>query len=182
MRLFTHQLHNPATNRHLVPPASMWRELRERLDRLAHTAPKAQRLRVQGVVDMPESDVQCSLCVVVNGEMERIRDIGSNGRFRLDLPATGNVRLVFVQVGYLPRVVEIRPARQAADSSAANAPQRLDLRVSLTRSASIGGTRMAPLRERITLGHGRAPLLVEYDREPRGTQREDFWPLLKRAS
>ncbi len=182
MRLFTNHLHNPANNRNMVPPASMWRELRDRLDRISKSSAKERRLRVHGVVDVPESDVSCSLCVVVNGKLQRVRDIQSNGRFRLDLPATEHVRLVFIQFGYLPRVMEIRPSRQSADDARVKGSQRLDLRVTLTRSANIGGTRLSPLRERITLSHGHGPVLVEYDREPRPARHEDFWPLLKRAS
>lgn len=182
MRLFTNQLHNPASNRSMVPPPSMWRELRERLDRLSSSAPKERRFRIHGVVDVPESDVSCSLCVVVNGELQRVRDIRSNGRFRLDLPATENVRLVFIQFGYLPRVLEIRPAGPTLEGIRPKGAERLDLRVTLTRSANIGGARHTPLQERITLGHGRGPVLVEYDREPRAAQHNEFWPLLKRAS
>ena len=48
MRLFTHHLHLPLTNRAMVPPPSMWRELRERLDRLSHSPAKQARLRVHG--------------------------------------------------------------------------------------------------------------------------------------
>ncbi len=179
MRLFTHQLHNPASNRTMVPPPSMWRELRDRLDRLSNATDKPARLRVYGHVDVPESDVSCSLCVVINGELQRVRDIQENGRFRLELPATENIRLVFIQFGYLPRVMEIRPSGM---SGLDHGSQRLDLRVTLTRSANIGGTRFPPLRERITLSHGHGPVLVEYDREPRPAQHDDFWPLLKRAS
>lgn len=178
MRLFTNHLHNPASNRTVVPPASMWRELRERLDRFSNSAAKQPRLRVYGFVDVPDSDVSCSLCTVVNGELQRVRDIQENGRFRLDLPATANVRLVFIQFGYLPRVMEIRPSNKA---TAAEGSQRLNLHVSLTRSANIAGGH-PPMRERITLSHGKGPVLVEYDREPRAAQHDDFWPLLKRAS
>jgi len=178
MRLFTNHLHNPASNRTMVPPPSMWRELRERLDRLSNSAAKQPRLRVYGFVDVPESDVNCSLCIVVNGELQRVRDIQENGRFRLDLPATGNVRLVFIQFGYLPRVMEIRPSGTCTGTEGS---QRLDLRVTLTRSANIGGG-FPPMRERITLSHGKGPVLVEYDREPRPVRHADFWPLLKRAS
>ncbi len=177
MRLFTHQLHAPASNRTMVPPPSMWRELRERLDRLSNSTAKERRLRIHGHVDVPESDVSCALCVVVNGQLKRVRDIKGNGAFKLDLPATEHVRLVFIQFGYLPRVMEIRPS-----AGTGNGSQRLDLRVNLTRSTNIGGTRLMPLRERITLSHGRGPVLVEYDREPRPAQHDDFWPLLKRAS
>lgn len=182
MRLFTHHLHLPATNRTVVPPPSMWRELRERLDRLSKGASKERKLRIQGHVDVPESDVSCSLCVVVNGELKRVRDIKGNGHFRLDLPATENVRLVFIQFGYLPRVMEIKPSKGCLNDPDSNGSQRLKLRVTLTRSASIGGARLKPLRERITLSHGHGPVLVEYDREPRPAQHDDFWPLLKRAS
>lgn len=182
MRLFTNHLHHPASNRTMVPPASMWRELRERLDRYSKGVAKQPRLRVFGYVDVPESDVSCSLCIVVNGELQRVRDIQENGRFRLDLPATENVRLVFIQFGYLPRVMEIRPSTKSTGASGANGSQRLNLRVTLTRSANVGGTRLTPLRERITLSHGHGPVLVEYDREPRPAQHDDFWPLLKRAS
>ena len=179
MRLFTNHLHHPASNRTVVPPPSMWRELRERLDRFSKGAAKPPRLRVYGHVDVPESDVSCSLCIVVNGELQRVRDIQENGRFRLDLPATENVRLVFIQFGYLPRVMEIRPSTKA---TSANGSQRLNLHVTLTRSANFGGARLPPLRERIPLSHGHGPVLVEYDREPRPAQHDDFWPLLKRAS
>lgn len=182
MRLFTNQLHRPASHRSMMPPPSMWRELRERLDRFSKGAPKEALLRVHGYVDVPESDVSCSLCIVVNGELQRVRDIQQNGRFRLDLPATGNVRLVFIQFGYLPRVMEIRPSTKFNGAGTAKGSQRLNLRVTLTRSANIGGARLAPLRERITLSHGQGPVLVEYDRAPRAAQHEDFWPLLRRAS
>lgn len=179
MRLFTHHLHLPLSNRAMVPPPSMWRELRDRLDRLSHSPAKEARLRVQGQVDLPESDVLCSLAVVVDGELKRMRDIQGNGKFRLDLPAAEPVRLVFIQFGYLPRVIEIRPCGNDARSSKA---QRLDLRVALTRAATVGGVRPSPLRERITLGHGGGPLTVEYDRAARAERQDDFWPLLKRAS
>lgn len=179
MRLFTNHLHHPASNRAIVPPPSMWRELRDRLDRLSNGIRQGARLRVHGRVDIPESEVSCSLCIVVNGQQQRVRDIRENGRFRLDLPANENVRLVFIQCGYLPRVMEIRPS---ADHPATSGPQRIDLRITLTRSGHFGGARINPLRERITLGRGNAPVLVEYDRAPRPTQRDDFWPLLKRAS
>lgn len=179
MRLFTNHLHNPASNRSVVPPPSMWRELRERLDGLSSATAKQASLRIHGQVDVPESDVSCSLCIVVNGELQRVRDIQENGRFRLDLPATGNVRLVFIQFGYLPRVVEIRPSGKATGSDGS---QRLNLHVSLTRSAHSGVTRPTPLRERITLGNGQGPVVVEYDRVPRAAQHDDLWPLLKRAS
>ena len=182
MRLFTHQLHLPASNRTAVPPPSMWRELRERLDRISKGTATERRLRIHGHVDVPESDVSCSLCVVVNGELKRVRDIKGNGNFRLDLPATENVRLVFIQFGYLPRVMEIRPSNGSAEDAKGNGSQRLNLRVTLTRSSNIGGTRLVPLRERITLSHGNGPVLVEYDREPRPAQHDNFWPLLKRAS
>ena len=178
MRLFTNHQHNPASNRTTVPPPSMWRELRERLDRISNSAAKQPRLRVYGLVDVPESDVSCSLSIVVNGELQRVRDIQENGRFRLDLPTTGNVRLVFIQFGYLPRVMEIRPSGKSTDAAGS---QRLNLLVTLTRSANVGGGH-APMRERITLSHGKGPILVEYDREPRPAQHDDFWPLLKRAS
>lgn len=179
MRLFTNHLHHPASNRAAVLAPSMWRELRERLDRFSHGTAKQPRLRVYGFVDVPESDVSCSLCIVVNGGLQRVRDVQENGRFRLDLPATENVRLVFIQFGYLPRVMEIRPFTKATSASGS---QRLNLRVTLTRSANFGGARLAPLRERITLSHGKGPMLVEYDREPRAAQYDDFWPLLKWAS
>ena len=179
MRLFTHQLHAPASNRAVVPPPSMWRELRERLDRLSKGTAKERRVRIPGHVDVPESDVSCSLCVVVNGQLKRVRDIKGNGKFQLDLPATENVRLVFIQFGYLPRILEIRPSSGPGTTAGS---QRLDLRVTLTRSTNIGGARLLPLRERITLSHGRGPVLVEYDREPRPAQHDDLWPLLKRAS
>ena len=181
MRLFTHHLHNPASNRDLMPPPSMWRELRERLDRISTGRTEPTRLRVSGVLDVPESDVSCSLCIVVNGELQRARDIQGNGRFRLNLPADEHVRLVFIQFGYLPRVMEIRPSNQAVATTDPIRSQHLNLRVSLTRRACIGGGQ-APLRERITLGHGKGPLVVEYDRVPRAAQQDDFWPLLKRAS
>lgn len=180
MRLFTHHLHLPGTGRQLAPPPSMWRELRERLDRLAkHTATES-RLRVNGLVDVPESDVSCSLCVVVNGELQRVRDIRSNGRFRLDLPANATVRLVFIQFGYLPRVMEIRPPSRQTTGSPGS--QRLNLRIMLTRCSRVGGVPLTPLRERITLSHGGGPILVEHDRLPKPTQGEELWPLLKRAS
>lgn len=182
MRLFTHHLHLPLTNRAMVPPPSMWRELRERLDRLSHSPAKQARLRVHGQVDLPESDVSCSLAVVVDGELKRMRDIKGNGKFRLDLPATEPVRLVFIQFGYLPRVIEIRPCGNGGNDVRNNGTQRLDLRVALTRAATVGGVRPAPLRERITLGHGGGPLMVEYDRGTRAERQDDFWPLLKRAS
>ena len=178
MRLFTNHLHHPASNRALVPPPSMWRELRDRLDRLSKGEARSARLRVHGHVEVPESDVSCSLCIVVNGVLQRVRDIQENGRFRLDLPAHESVRLVFIQFGYLPRVMEIRPCSHALDTGS----QRLHLRVTLTRSAKFGGTNLAPLRERITLSHGHGPVLVEYDRAPRTARHDDFWPLLKRAS
>lgn len=181
MRLFTHHQHNAASDRDLMPPPSMWRELRARLDRFTTGRTGPSRLRVDGVLDVAESDVCCSLCIAVNGELQRVRDIQDNGRFRLDLPAHDHVRLVFVQFGYLPRVMEIRPSAKGMGAAEAAAPQRLNLRVSLTRSVSIGGGQ-APLRERITLGHGKGPVIVEYDRAPRAARPDDFWPLLKRAS
>lgn len=180
MRLFTHHLHNPASNRGLMPPPSMWRELRERLDRFSAERTGPTRLRVSGVLDVPESDVSCSLCIIVNGELQRVRDIQGKGHFRLDLPAHEPVRLVFIQFGYLPRVMEIRPSTKAWGTADPSGVQRLNVRVSLTRSANIGGGQ-PPLRERITLGHGKGPV-VEYDRAPRAAQQDAFWPLLKRAS
>lgn len=174
MRLFTQHLYNPVSPRGTTPPPCMWQELRERLDRLSLGA---RRRRVQGTVDQPAGEGECSLNVVINGELARVRGIASNGRFRLDLPADERVRLVFVSTGHLPRIVEIRPT-----GTALGAAQLVHLHVALTPNGLFGGPRPEPLRERITLGHAGAPHMIEYDRAPRATREADLLPLLKRAS
>lgn len=175
-------LHSPSSPRSVTPPPTLWRELRDRLERLAAGSAGKRCLKVYGYVDVPESDVSCALCVVVGGELHRVRDIQENGRFRLDLPANETVRLVFIQFGFLPRVLVIRPSRKLMEEEDAPMLQRLDLRVTLTSSITMSGVRMRPVRERITLSHGHGPMLVEWDREPRPARHDDFWPLLKRAS
>lgn len=174
MRLFTQHLHLPAPSPASMPPPCMWQELRDRLDRLSLSS---HRLRLEGTVEGLANGRECSLHVVINGELHRVFDIAPTGRFRLDLPNDERVRLVFVSTGHLPRIVELRPTSTGTEEI-----QRMNLHVALTPNGMLGGSRNEPMRERITLGRAGVPHMVEYDRTPRSSHEAAPLPSLKRAS
>jgi hypothetical protein len=161
-----------------IPPFSVIRKALDDLDRddwrpSPTSGPLQVRGQVEGINDLP-----CAVSIVLNERLAQVIDTDEEGRFALQLPDDAAIRLVLVQPGHLPRMIEIRPweGRPANDHGK---PLPIPLQVILTPR---DGAAVKPMAERITLldRHGR--LLVEWDRT-RGVRESGPHPapLLRRA-
>lgn len=161
-----------------IPPFSVIRKALDDLDRDdRHPSPLSGPLQVRGQVE-GINDHPCAVSIVLNERLAQVIDTDDEGRFALQLPDDVAIRLVLVQPGHLPRMIEIRPweGRPVNDHGK---PMPIPLHVMLTPR---DGASAKPMAERITLldRHGR--LLVEWDRA-RGVRESGPHPapLLRRA-
>ncbi len=162
----------------VVPPFSVVRKALDDLDRDGWyprplSGPVQVRGQVEGINDHP-----CAVSIVLNERLAQVVDTDGEGRFALQLPDDPAIRLVLVQPGHLPRLIEIRPW-EGRPANGHGQPMPIALHVVLTPR---DGAAVKPMAERITLldRHGR--LLVEWDRV-RGTRENGPRPepMLRRA-
>ncbi|MBV6406006.1 MAG: hypothetical protein IT228_11640 [Flavobacteriales bacterium] len=161
-----------------VPPFSVIRKALDDLDRDGwYPRPLSGPVHVRGQVE-GVNDHRCAVSIVLNERLAQVVDTDEEGRFALQLPADAAIRLVLVQPGHLPRLIEIRPweGRPTNDHSK---PMPIALHVMLTPRE---GMATKPMAERITLLDRQGRLLVEWDRV-RGTQENGPHPepMLRRA-
>ncbi len=156
----------------------MLHALKQPLERMGLLRPEPQLLHISGIVDPPGTRGYCALTVVIGDGVGSTREIGTNGRFRLIVPLDERVRLVFVQYGFLPRIVELLPSLSHLHVVHGLGPAKLDLRVEMSART---GADAQPMEERITMPRGRQPMMMERDHVVQNARWEELAPMLARA-